>query len=351
MGEYKISFRFDGERRSVTISASDETAALKQFEREHPRVSAWELEALRFPSPLPAASGEATKPDPSVAWLRVVGLMILLGTGYVVFDATSFAYASRDTVGTVQIVVKKSCGGSKHPRTCYRHTVWVDGKTVEVTEDFRIPPGSKWRIAYLDGAKPEARSGWVTQYPTEWIVQESGGWLMVLALVVGAGFLWGIDRTAALIERIWNWLWLTPPARALVNLWCLIIGPGPKSATTWELVKADPPIAQVVGFCAIAWVYLDSPGGSYFTFLRFAVSGACAYVTYRAYTAGRINWAWVAAMGAVLYNPFAPFHLGKETWIQVNVATLTFFVASMLAFHRAEKSKPPQAPERFPEER
>ena len=64
---------------------------------------------------------------------------------------------------------------------------------------------------------------------------------------------------------------------------------------------------------------------SYYTFLRWAVFAAAAFVTYRSFVSGGVLLAAPAAAVAVLFNPLAPFYMDKDAWSVWNVLTAVVF--------------------------
>ena len=69
---------------------------------------------------------------------------------------------------------------------------------------------------------------------------------------------------------------------------------------------------------------------SYYILLRLGMCGVFAYLAYTASQSNEQGLAWVLGITAVIYNPFAPLHLGREVWTVINLATigLLFYVRS-----------------------
>mgnify|MGYP001256845709 FL=1 len=70
---------------------------------------------------------------------------------------------------------------------------------------------------------------------------------------------------------------------------------------------------------------------AYYMLLRVGMCGVCAYLAYTASQSSEQSLAWALGITAVIYNPFAPLHLGREVWTLINLATiaLLFYVKSL----------------------
>lgn len=73
-------------------------------------------------------------------------------------------------------------------------------------------------------------------------------------------------------------------------------------------------IASAFLFLALfdGWEY------GFFTMLRFVVFAATAYVAWLAYEEQRVKWVWIFGGVAVLFNPFFPVYLERETWLIID---------------------------------
>lgn len=84
-----------------------------------------------------------------------------------------------------------------------------------------------------------------------------------------------------------------------------------------------PVLAAMAGlFCAAigTWPY------DFYTLLRFAILATCLALVFGAGLATQHRfWACTLAGIGLLYNPFLPAHLHRETWAAINWATLAFF--------------------------
>lgn len=59
----------------------------------------------------------------------------------------------------------------------------------------------------------------------------------------------------------------------------------------------------------------------YYTLLRIVVTGALAWGAFVAYLDQQLVLPWVLGLGAALFNPFVPVHLGKEVWMVIDLLT------------------------------
>tara|TARA_B100001057_G_scaffold429013_1_gene454863 strand:- start:34 stop:345 length:312 start_codon:yes stop_codon:yes gene_type:complete len=94
-------------------------------------------------------------------------------------------------------------------------------------------------------------------------------------------------------------------------------------------LKTDQRIL-VVSTVALGVALLPLPY-AYYMLLRVGICGVFAYLAYTASQSNKQGLAWVLGITAVIYNPFAPLHLGREVWTMINLATigLLFYVRSL----------------------
>lgn len=77
-------------------------------------------------------------------------------------------------------------------------------------------------------------------------------------------------------------------------------------------------IALVVAAAVLFLALLDGWEYGFFTILRFVVFATTAYVAWMAYEGQKEMWVWVFGFVAVLFNPFFPVHLDRETWVVID---------------------------------
>jgi len=84
-------------------------------------------------------------------------------------------------------------------------------------------------------------------------------------------------------------------------------------------------IAAVFLFLALfdGWQY------GFFTILRFVVFAATAYTAWMAYQDKQEGWAWMMGAVAVLFNPFIPVYLERETWVVIDALVGVFNLTSI----------------------
>jgi len=72
---------------------------------------------------------------------------------------------------------------------------------------------------------------------------------------------------------------------------------------------------------------------AYYMLLRVGMCGMLAYLAYTASQSNQQGLTWVLGITAVIYNPFAPLHLGREVWTVINLGTigLLFYVKSRVS--------------------
>ncbi len=85
----------------------------------------------------------------------------------------------------------------------------------------------------------------------------------------------------------------------------------------------------------------------YFVFMRWIVCLAAIWFCYTAFSVGR---AWLLLIGiplAILFNPIAPIHLDRETWMVLDpLAAIVLFAFSWVARSKKgtkSQAEPPQS--------
>lgn len=68
---------------------------------------------------------------------------------------------------------------------------------------------------------------------------------------------------------------------------------------------------------------------AYYQLMRIVVCIAAALAAYHAYKTSRTGWVWVLGATAILFNPIAPIHLDKESWVVPDlIGAIVMFVAA-----------------------
>ncbi len=87
-------------------------------------------------------------------------------------------------------------------------------------------------------------------------------------------------------------------------------------------------IARIIAIILLIWALDDHPY-SYYTLLRFAVSAVSAYGTIFAIKLKKNDWAWLLGIIAILFNPFIPIHLDRNTWTLIDVGVAIILLVSL----------------------
>lgn len=87
--------------------------------------------------------------------------------------------------------------------------------------------------------------------------------------------------------------------------------------------------AMLLAAISPAWPY------AYYQVLRIVVTIAALLGAYVAFKNERVGWVWVLGAVAALFNPVAPVHLDRESWVLPDLiaAIILFFAAAKLKDH------------------
>jgi len=91
-------------------------------------------------------------------------------------------------------------------------------------------------------------------------------------------------------------------------------------------------IALVVAAAVLFLALFDGWEYGFFTMLRFVVFATTAYVAWMAYGGQKEKWVWVFGFVAVLFNPFFPVHLDRDTWVVIDFIVGMFLLATTFFF-------------------
>ncbi len=91
-------------------------------------------------------------------------------------------------------------------------------------------------------------------------------------------------------------------------------------------------IALVVAATILFLALFDGWQYGFFTILRFVVFATTAYVAWMAYEGQKEKWVWIFGFVAVLFNPFFPVHLDRDTWVVIDLITGIFLLATTFFF-------------------
>ena len=87
-------------------------------------------------------------------------------------------------------------------------------------------------------------------------------------------------------------------------------------------------IATVISVAMLFLAMLDLSYG-YYTLLRWIVTASAIFLAWMAYNAKKTFWLFSMGIVALLFNPIAPIHLDKETWVIIDPIVAGLFLISM----------------------
>lgn len=96
-------------------------------------------------------------------------------------------------------------------------------------------------------------------------------------------------------------------------------------------------IPAVIAIIVLLLTFIDWDSYSYYTFMKFIVTGVMFYHAYFIYEIlKKINhWFWGSVGTAVLFNPVIPIHLGdKDLWMVIDILVIGFLISSMIKINR-----------------
>lgn len=97
---------------------------------------------------------------------------------------------------------------------------------------------------------------------------------------------------------------------------------------------------RLVAVGMLAWALSPSNPYGYYVLLRWVCCAIFAYLALGAHRAGREGWTWVLGVLALLYNPVASVHLGRDIWEPVNIGTIALVLASGWSQNMQESEAP-----------
>lgn len=77
----------------------------------------------------------------------------------------------------------------------------------------------------------------------------------------------------------------------------------------------------------------------FYTILRFVVCGVAAYGAFFAIKLERKSWAWSLGIVAILFNPFIPIHLDRDTWAIIDVIVALVIIVSLFLLRKPTVSR------------
>ena len=97
-------------------------------------------------------------------------------------------------------------------------------------------------------------------------------------------------------------------------------------------------LAWALPVAGLALALLPMPYG-YYVLLRIVVCGCAAFLAYQSHQLRLEGWAWALGAVAFLYNPVAPFGLGRTVWTAVNLGTIVLLALHWRAVARQSTSE------------
>lgn len=67
----------------------------------------------------------------------------------------------------------------------------------------------------------------------------------------------------------------------------------------------------------------------YYILLRWVVTASAIFLVWVAYNLKKTFWLFLMGIVALLFNPIAPIHLDKETWIVIDLIVAGIFLVSI----------------------
>jgi hypothetical protein len=98
------------------------------------------------------------------------------------------------------------------------------------------------------------------------------------------------------------------------------------------LTKEQVKYRKIATWVSIVMLILAVPAiwpYAYFQLLRLVVTASAAYIAWLFHNSERSGWMWGMIGIAVLYNPFVPFFLVKETWVLFDLIVAVIFYLSL----------------------
>jgi hypothetical protein len=91
-------------------------------------------------------------------------------------------------------------------------------------------------------------------------------------------------------------------------------------------------IALVIAAGVLFLALFDGWEYGFFTLLRFVVFATTVYVAWMAFEGKKEKWVWFFGLIAVLFNPFIPIHLERETWMVIDLLIGVLLLGATLIF-------------------
>ncbi len=92
-------------------------------------------------------------------------------------------------------------------------------------------------------------------------------------------------------------------------------------------------MARIIAIIMLLLALAQNPYG-YYIVLRWVICAICFYYAFVAYKEKNIPWVLTFGVGAAIYNPILPLHLGRQVWLVVNIASVVVIIASFFTLRK-----------------
>jgi hypothetical protein len=113
-------------------------------------------------------------------------------------------------------------------------------------------------------------------------------------------------------------------------------------------IKSIPRLVWLVPVVLLVVATSHLPYG-YYTFTRIVTCGIAAVIAFAGFRDDRAvvqAWSVLLALVAVLFNPFVPIHLDRQTWFYLDLGAAAVFVAHLIFVRWRSTALPDSRPQR-----
>jgi len=96
-----------------------------------------------------------------------------------------------------------------------------------------------------------------------------------------------------------------------------------KETITYKNIASGISIIMLLLAIPTFWPY------GYYVLLRWVVALSAIFLVWIAYNLKKTFWFFLMGIVAILFNPIIPIHLGKETWVIIDLIVAVFFLVSI----------------------
>lgn len=93
---------------------------------------------------------------------------------------------------------------------------------------------------------------------------------------------------------------------------------------------------RIIAASLLVWA-LARHSFNYYELLKLVVSGTCLFGVYVAFTAKKVDWAWLFGALVVLFNPLFPSPLSRQTWNVIDIAAAVLLLATIFLMKPAKE--------------